>query len=80
MPQTIILKGQQHNFPAGTAGGNMTLETTNPASGSITYSHTAQAPTVVPLPGGTVFSCILPVNGHTLNVINNTTSGLSCLY
>ena len=80
MPQTIILKGQQHNFPAGAAGGNMTIETTNPASGSIKYSHAGQALTDVPLPGGTVFSFVLPVNGHTLNVTNNTTSGLSCLY
>jgi hypothetical protein len=80
MPQTIILKGQQHNFPAGTAGGNMTLQTTNPASGTITYTLAANAPAVAALPGGSVFTMVLPVNGNTLTVINNTTSGLSCVY
>jgi len=80
MPQTIILKGQQHNFPAGSADENMTIETIHPASGSITYALGANGPVAVPLPGGTVYSFVLPVNGNALTVIDNSTSGLSCRY
>lgn len=80
MPQTIIFKGQQHTFPAGTADENMTIQTIHPASGSITYALAGMGPVVAPLPGGTVYSFVLPVNGNALTVINNTTSGISCLY
>lgn len=85
MPQTIIMKGQQHAFPVGTIGGNLTIVTTNPASGNITYSlpqppPAPPLPIVAPLPGGAVFNMVLPVNGHAVTIINNTTSGLSCTY
>ncbi|PZO05258.1 MAG: hypothetical protein DCF28_03930 [Alphaproteobacteria bacterium] len=80
MPQTIILKGQQHNFPAGAVAANMTIETIHPASGSITYALGPMGPIAVPLPGGTVYSFVLPVNGNALTVIDNSTSGLSCRY
>ena len=80
MPQTIILKGQQHDFPAGAADETMTIQTIHPASGSITYALAGMGPVVVPLPGGMVWSFVLPVNGNALTVINNTTSGICCLY
>ncbi|RYG19686.1 MAG: hypothetical protein EON96_02465 [Caulobacteraceae bacterium] len=85
MPQTIIMKGQQHTFPVGTVGGNLTIATIHPASGNITYvlpppPPMPAVPVVAPLPGGTVFNMVLPVNGNAVTVINNTTSGLSCTY
>lgn len=85
MPQTVILKGQNHVFPAGTVVANLTIDTTGPASGTITYVLAAPppmpaVPVVVPLPGGTVFNMVLPVNGNAVTVTNNTTAGLSCVY
>lgn len=80
MTQTVILKNGQHTFPAAAIGGNLTVSTNHPASGSITYNLAAHGPVVVPLPGGSVYSFVLPVNGHPVTVINNTTSGLSCIY
>jgi hypothetical protein len=85
MPQSVILRGQQQVFPVGVVVGNLTIVTTNPASGNITYTlppppPLPPVPIVAPLPGGTVFNMVLPVNGNAVTIINNTTSGLSCTY
>ena len=80
MPQTIILKGHQHAFAGGIIPGNVTATTTNPATGNVTYNLAAQGPVVVPFAGNQVHSFVLPVNGNTLTIFNNSTSGLSCVY
>lgn len=80
MAQTIILKGQQHAFGGGVIPGNVTATTTNPATGNATYNLAAQGPVVVPFVGNQVHSFVLPVNGNPLIIINNSTSGLSCVY
>lgn len=80
MPQTIIFKGQNHAFAGGLIPVDVDVTTTNPATGSITYNLAGHGPMVVPLPGNQVFSFTLQVNGNTLTINNNTTSGLSCAY
>ena len=80
MPQTIILKGQQHAFAGGVIPNNLTLTTTNPATGNVTYTLAAMGPIVVPFVGNQVHTFVLPVNGNPLGVFNNSTSGLSCAY
>lgn len=80
MPQTIILKGQSYAFPGGVIVGNISLTTTNPATGSVTYVLAGHGPVVVPFSGNQIHSFILPVNGNTLMIINNSSAGLSCVY
>ena len=80
MPQTIILKGNNHIFPGGVIPANVTATTTHAATGTATYALAGQGPVVVPFVGNQVHSFVLPVNGNTLTIFNNSTSGLSCVY
>ena len=77
MPQTIILKGQQHAFAGGIIPGNVTATTTNPATGNVTYTLAAQGPVVVPFAGNQVHSFVLPVNGNTLTTTNPATGNVT---